>query len=342
MKRLYPLLALALTACAQVEVQLDAPTADASSLEREAVFQQEAALDRLREHDQRVADAAFRLSVAGADLCPGALAAPGFVLHDAQQYGPASRAVAIRQYSLSAAPSVLVVAKDSPADKAGLAPNDQLLSVNGESLTAATASTKASYQSLELAWARIDKALAAGQAELEVSRGGSVSKVALRARAGCGYRVHLEVTDDLNAAANGREVFVTTALVRYAALDDHLAMIIAHEMAHNILRHQVLVARSGPAGAMVGNPAVARSALLMMEREADYLGLYLVARAGYDLDAAGRFWPQLGADFPRNQYAGWTHPGALERSVNVKATIAEIRAKQKAGLPLVPDPARRR
>ncbi len=338
--RLYPLIALLLTACAQVDVQLDAPIADAASLEREAYFQQEAALDRLRQHDQRVANAAFRLSVAGADLCPGAMAAPGFVVHDAQQYGPATRAVAIRHYSLSAEPSVLVVAKGSPADQAGLAPNDQLLSVNGRSLIPpASVSTKASYQTLELAWSQIDRALAAGQAELDVRRGGAVAKVALKARAGCGYRVHLEVTDDLNAAANGREVFVTTALVRYAALDDHLAMIIAHEMAHNILKHQLLVAESGPAGALVGNPGVARSALQMMEREADYLGLYLVARAGYDLDAAGQFWPQLGADFPRNQYAGWTHPGALERSVNVKATIAEIRAKQKAGLPLVPDAA---
>ena len=337
-KPLFPLIAVVLAACAQVDPQLNAPTADAASLEKESYFQQEALLERLRQHDQRVADANFRLSAAGAELCAGSLAVPGFVLHDAQQYAPATRATAVRFFGLSNAPSILVVAQGSPADEQGLEAGDELLSVNGQSLIASsTFQARASYQTLEHAWSLVDAGLARGSVELELRRGDGLRKLELRGRAGCGYRVHVEVSDELNAAANGREIFVTTAMVRYASLEDHLAMVIAHEMAHNILKHQMLIGRSGPAGAVMGNPGVARSTLLMMEREADYLGLYLVARAGYDLDAAGKFWPQLGADYPRNQYAGWSHPGALERSVNVGTTIAEIRAKQKAGLPLVPE-----
>ena len=68
------------------------------------------------------------------------------------------------------------------------------------------------------------------------------------------------------------------------------------------------------------------------EREADYLGAYLVARAGYDLDRAGNLWARLSrpdaAATRSGALAGLlaTHPAEAERLAAWRRAAEEIRA----------------
>jgi predicted Zn-dependent protease len=75
------------------------------------------------------------------------------------------------------------------------------------------------------------------------------------------------------------------------------------------------------------------------ERQADYIGLYVMARAGFNVDVAPQLWRRVGALTPRESKAMPTHPAPPERMAAMALAVAEIKAKQAAGLPLVPDPA---
>ena len=74
--------------------------------------------------------------------------------------------------------------------------------------------------------------------------------------------------------------------------------------------------------------------LRLAEKEADYVGLYLTARAGYDISLAPEFWrrfPAIGGDL------GWSHPDMPERAAALAATRDEILEKVKLDQPLVPN-----
>jgi len=333
----------ALAGCSTVEPVVALPSADRDALRAEETFQQEASLDRLRQQDGRVAAVSFRLNVANLDLCADRALLTGMVLHHALQYGPDIRPVAIRHFGLTGRPAVLTVAPDSPAARAGIQVGDSLVAIDGSAFADAgdrLARDPPTYDETSKARALLDGALADGAGVLTVERDGRPLTLALTPVAGCAYEAQLTPSEDVSAWADGRRVVITTAFVRYAATDDQLAVILGHELGHNVMKHRARIAGGGPAGALLGNAGTQRGGLLTVEREADYVGLYLMARAGYDYGAARDFWRQYGADFGRSRYAQWSHPGSLERATNLGATAEEIRGKQAAGEPLVPTPAR--
>ena len=73
------------------------------------------------------------------------------------------------------------------------------------------------------------------------------------------------------------------------------------------------------------------------EQEADYVGLYILARTGYPLDGASDVWRLMAAENPASIVLRRTHPTAPERFVAIEKTIDEIKAKRAAGLPLFPE-----
>lgn len=332
----------ALAGCSTVEPVVALPTADAAALNREAEFQQEAILDRLRQQDGRVATVSHRLNVANVDLCADKALLTGMALHHALQYGKAERALAMRYFTLTGLPSVLTVVPGGPADKAGVKAGDALVSVDGITFTDAGARTgkdAPTYDETLRAREQLDKAMADGTGTLIVERGGERRTLTVTPVAGCAYEAQLIPSDDLNAWADGRRLFITTAFVRYTSTDDQLAVVMGHELGHNVMRHRARIAEGGT-GALLGNAGVMRGGLLTVEREADYVGLYLMARAGFDYAGARDFWRNYAADFGRSRYAMWSHPGSLERATNIGATADEITAKKARGEALTPTPAR--
>ena len=113
-----------------------------------------------------------------------------------------------------------------------------------------------------------------------------------------------------------------------------LALVLGHEFAHDALHHRQRLDRLGLARRSLGDLGSTPPSLRLAEREADYVGLYLTARAGYDISQAPEFWrqfPAVDGDF------GWSHPDTAERGASLAAARDEILRKRGAGQPLVPN-----
>jgi predicted Zn-dependent protease len=73
------------------------------------------------------------------------------------------------------------------------------------------------------------------------------------------------------------------------------------------------------------------------EAEADYVGLYVIARAGYRIDDAANFWRRMAISSPGSVTMTGDHPATPERFVALQAAVKEIEAKTAQGQPLVPN-----
>jgi predicted Zn-dependent protease len=83
--------------------------------------------------------------------------------------------------------------------------------------------------------------------------------------------------------------------------------------------------------------AGARAYSVGFEREADYVGAYYAARAGYDLKGAEEIWWTMGQTHPDDIRLATTHPTSPERYLQLKQVEAEIAYKESHHEPLVPD-----
>src|SRR3546814_14345684 len=66
----------------------------------------------------------------------------------------------------------------------------------------------------------------------------AATRFALHPVAGCASDFRVEARDTESGAADGRLVLISAGLAAFAADDDELAAAVAHELAHNILRHR--------------------------------------------------------------------------------------------------------
>jgi hypothetical protein len=296
----------------------------------------------LRAANQRVADIAYRIATANVELCSDRAPITGLVLQSALQYSPRVRPAAEAFFHLDDRPAVQVAAAGSPAAAAGLRPDDVVVAVNSQPPVAAQPpppgadDRPATYRPIEQALDTIHAALDQGPAKLTLQRGAERLEVTIPVQMGCAYDAQVLPGPDLNASADGRHVFISTALVSYIRSDDMLALALGHEFAHDLLHHQARLDRKGLARNVLGELGSTPASLIIAEKEADYVGLYLTARAGYDISQAPEFWrrfPSTIGDF------GWSHPGAWERAASLAATRDEILGKQRRGEPLAPNPA---
>lgn len=187
---------------------------------------------------------------------------------------------------------------------------------------------------------------------------------------GCAYEIIItegkknaqgvaEPDTSLNAYADGTAVYFSPAMINFAERDQELAFILAHEFAHNMMKHvnskmqnvllgsllgvaADMVAASqgfdsqgqfGQLGGSIGSNAYSPE----FEDEADYIGLYILARAGYEYRNVPEFWRRMSVENPRAIYTTTTHPSNSARFVHMNKTIAEIERKQANTLPLVPE-----
>ncbi len=175
----------------------------------------------------------------------------------------------------------------------------------------------------------------------------------------CKFQFDVVKGNEVNAYADGERVHVTRSIVALTQTQEELAMILAHEYAHNILEHpqgtganvavgSILGAaidiaagsqgvETGGAFSDVGGSVALYRYSIPFEKEADYLGLYILARAGFDMERGMGIWRQLSLVDPEGIYSSATHPGNAERTVAMRKTIEEIRAKQAARTPLLPE-----
>lgn len=160
-------------------------------------------------------------------------------------------------------------------------------------------------------------------------------------------------------ALPGGKVAIFTGILKHAKNEDGLATVMAHEVAHALQRHGAermsrgildQIAQIGMiAGAASGavNPQLAMGAMSAygvgvtlphnrkQESEADYVGLKLMAKAGYDPREAVGFWERM-SGCPRQMIGKYcfrsnaavpeflsTHPSDVTRIRQIQAWIPE-------------------
>lgn len=291
----------------------------------------------LRESDARVAAIAYRLARNGGPICPETHPLTGMLFHHLAEYGPADRAQMVDRYALDRGPGILTVLADSPASRAGLQAGDVLLGVNGDAFAsgaaiAAEAKRKLWRKRAEAEETRLEAALRKGPARLQVLREGRTMALTLGSEPGCHGRVRLARSTQVNAFASGSTVIMTTALLDFLKDDDELAVVLGHELSHNILRHPDLLDEQGvPRKGILRGIGKNASRVWKTEEEADRFGIRLMWRAGFNVNAAIPFWRRYLGRYDALPQIFRTHPSLPVRE---RITREEITALTK----LAPQP----
>lgn len=297
-------------------------------------------LEALAAKDLRVATVAYRLQTAATSLCPHRVGLPGLIVQDASQYREDLRPAMGELFNLTDLPAVTGVVPGGPSAAAGLRAGDQLVAMNGVSLAAIPAQrTRRANGSRFTAIAnRLDDAFAHGPVTLTLRRDGVTMVRRIAGTPGCASLVQLDLAATRNAGADGQTVTISQGLLDFIDDDDELAVVIGHELAHDILGHREYLGRTGTGDGLFAGLGPNGERLRETEREADYYGLYLDAWAGYDVDAAVPFWQRMArAGWLQTLIGDGTHPGFAERIADLGREAAIIRAQQVTGAPVRPD-----
>lgn len=298
-------------------------------------------LERLTDLDKRVAEVAWTLALANADLCPVNRPRAGWTLQSAGQYGAELRPLAEARYGLAGdLPGVLAAPTGSPAAEAGLAPGDLILSVNGQPLGEGRANAEESYDGLRANAAVLDAALARGPARLRVRRDGAEREVTVRPVSACAYPTQVEVSGSFRSRTDGRHIFISDGMANLAENEDQLAFVLAHELAHAVLEHRSQPDVTGVRGGLNWAISMRRGLSLSSEADADRMGLFLVARAGFDPYRAVEFlsrWEAVdeGARGPQINTGG-VYESAAGRRRALAPVLEDIAARKAAGRALIP------
>ena len=280
------------------------PPAIVKPAERPADTTFEDVLIEYQDLNQRLARVAAPLRLKNAKLCPTTHRDPGFSIHKLEDYPKAVRPIA--EAFLGVKPGGIYVRAVRPgtsAAKARIEPGDQILAVNENPI---------SSENLMEAYNR---------AVLRNGFDSVLSKVRIRTKTGqefltrirpdtaCDIPAKVVFSNDMNGHTDGRDILITSALIRSVPDDTNLALVIAHEMAHVIGGHF----EQAPSQAL--------------ELEADRMALVLLARAGYDIDAAVSYWEAAEHPHEGGNVTKSSHPSTRARYENFRGELVRIRKK---------------
>jgi len=207
--------------------------------------------------------------------------------------------------------------------------------------------------------------------KFRVQRDGEILRITQQPVRFCSYDFKLVKGTDgdtFNAHADDRIIYINQSVFNQLSTDDELAALIGHETSHNILRHYPKreLIRIGtfmtaiftfPADILSGAAAEDETLLDLhfareIEDEADYVGIYLSAAAGYDPDGALSLH-QVIAHIDHDYITGsgdedqtnwftqpfWLsdHPPTGARYTQLRKAVEEIKLKQQEGLPVMPE-----
>jgi predicted Zn-dependent protease len=198
-----------------------------------------------------------------------------------------------------------------------------LVSTSVPPAQAATASGFAHLREQDLRVARIAYRLSiAGKALCRQIQRGFVLPSAGPTDLACPVNVAVMPDGVVNAWADGERVMITSAMVDQCRSDDELALVIGHEMSHNILQHRRRLAAAGVEMGLLPVSKAGSAAMRRTEEEADRLAVRMAGAAGYDLAQVVPFVRRLLATTGLSEHAATTHPASLRRLALLDAAVA--------------------
>jgi len=351
--RLRAAVLLLVLACAGCTPVSRLPALDAKAVAAEQRREQISQMRSYYTGLHRVDNVAFQLRVANVAFCKKQISAQiGLYAVTPQSLPQHFRSFAAEALNLTwARPTVISVADNLPAAQAGIRDHDEIIALDGELIPV---KRTAGWMG---GWLRAN---GVKPVRVDLRRDGVDQTVTVTPVMACSVPINYAVTADVNASSGDKGIIIESGIVAIAKTDAQLATVIGHEMAHTNLGHldkqrtnMLIGFASGlavDAGVMVGGIPTggffsrefarsgARAYSVQFEREADYVGAYYAARAGYDLNGTEELWWTLGQQVdPNSLRFAKTHPLAPVRFLQMRAVAAEIAEKRAKNLPLVPE-----
>jgi Zn-dependent protease with chaperone function len=301
----------------------------------------------------RLDNVAFRLRVANRDDCKGrAWAQIGLTAGTVPSLPRRYRSFSSEALSVSwTHATALSVADSSPAALAGIEPGDQLLTFNNEPIP----------RHGTPGWiGGFVRNNGENPIQVLVRRNGADEMRTVVPVIACAIPIELQIDPSVNAVPTDDGILVSSSILRAARTDAELALVIGHELAHANLGHLnkrranavigLIGGAAADAGVMLGGmstrgvfstvfaQAGARAFSVAFEREADYVGAYYAARAGYDLAGSEEIWRAIALEDPDSIRVTTDHPITPVRFVQMQKAVEEIEDKRRRNIPLVPEP----
>lgn len=284
--------------------------------------------DKLRAADARLAEIGNRLAAANAPLCDRLQPATGLVVHALAQYGGAEREAARRAFGFEAPVAVAAVAAGGAADRAGVRPDDSLVAVDGEPLAGDGRGIADRDRALDL----LERGAPMAPVTLTVRRGGAERRLVVTPTPACRARWEVLAGRGSYAGADARIVKLGEGFFRSYS-EEEAAVIAAHELAHVILRHADRLDAARVNRGLLREFGRNGRLFRRTEREADELGVHLLANAGYDPGAAARFWRTRGGEIDHGLFRSRTHDSSAARARTLEEVARRIAALPR---PIVP------
>jgi len=334
------------------------PQASSQAVQQETLEQKKLLYQRAAQDNERLGRISFPLMAANAEFCgANVIAFDGLSGWTLDSFPPQEQAMARQLFGVGAEVTLSQVVKGSPGDKAGLRAGDVLISINGVRLMTGKQGLKQASDLMKQAGTRAS--------HIYFTRGGKIANTTLTPVKTCGFSVYIDQkASNLNAYADGQNIVVSRGMMRFVESDTELALVIAHELAHNAMGHvdkkksnaltgalgglalDVLLGTAGVStGGQFGQAGMQAGALsysVAFEQEADYVGMYFMARAGFDTSNVATFWRRMAVEQGNAAIQiRSTHPTSPERFVAISRTHEEIQVKKKKGQKLAPNMQKR-
>lgn len=290
------------------------PAAAASEVnwDRIDLAAERAAIERYQAFDQRLQDVGWQMVHGNAPFCDRRILSIGLQLQDLKSYGGPE--VARRALGLSGDFAVQTAARGSPAAETGLFPrNREIAQLERFNPNEWVAGDRLYWQRLTLAHDHVDETLAENGAITIHFAGGEQTRIAPVEV--CATRFEL-MGEGRKAVADGDRVVIGIDFPAFQYSEDVFAGVVAHELAHNLLRHAEWLDRNGRG----------RRNIRQIEREADRLMPWLMANAGYDPRSAQTFMEEWGSRHDGGWLRARTHDGWDERAEFIAAELPKIYA----------------